>query len=120
MHRLVSVLVVVLAGCATPTGVDSGLLRVSAQNSAVTLSNYSAEPVSYIIATPSYLALADPAQCTRPSGCTASVAANATIEVAYAQIAGYQRGERTALVVHWRGLSGAAADSVHRLEITLR
>ncbi len=120
MRRLVSGLVILLAACSTPTSVDSGLLAVSASSNKVTLSNHTAEPVSYLIATPAYLALYDPGPCRLPEGCNESVAANSTITIPFERIRGYQPGERTAVVVHWRGLAGPPVDSVHRLVIALR
>jgi hypothetical protein len=120
MRGLASLLLAFLVSCGTPTAVDSGLLRVSARNSSVTLSNHSAQPVSYIIATPSFLELADPVPCAQPGGCQTSVPANGTITVPYGKIWGYGPGERRAVVVHWRGLDGTVVDSVRRLVVTLR
>jgi len=120
MRGLASLLLAFLVSCGTPTAVDSGLLRVSARNSSVTLSNHAAQPVSYILATPSFLELADPVPCAQPGGCRTSVPANGTITVPYEKIWGYAPEERRAVVVHWRGLGGTVVDSVRRLVVTLR
>src|SRR4026209_2770880 len=89
MRGLASLLLAFLVSCGTPTAGDSGLLRVSARNSSVTLSNHAAQPVSYILATPSFLELADPVPCAQPGGCRTSVPANGTITVPYEKIWGY-------------------------------
>ena len=119
MRGVVSLLLAFLAACGTPTAVDSGLLRVSAGNNSVRLSNHSADPVSYLIATPGFLELADPGPCTQPGGCQTSVPAGGAITVPYEKIWRYAPGERRAVVIHWRGLGGTVVDSVHRLVITL-
>ncbi|MGI8400629.1 MAG: hypothetical protein ACR2NS_03350 [Gemmatimonadaceae bacterium] len=93
---------------------------MSASSNTVTLSNHAAEPVSYLIATPGYLALYDPGPCRLPESCYASVAANATITIPYEQIRGFESGQRTAVVVHWRGLGDLTNGSAEYLEITLR
>jgi len=118
-HILLASLITITA-CSTPTSVDSGLLLVSSRPHAVTLSNHTSDPVSYLIGTPAYFALYDPGPCALPEGCNKSVAANASVTIPNDQIGGYRVGERTAVVIHWRGLGPMPADGPQRLEIPLR
>jgi len=118
-HILLASLITITA-CSTPTSVDSGLLLVSSRPHAVTLSNHTSDPVSYLIGTPAYFALYDPGPCALPEGCNKSVAPNASVTIPNDQIGGYRVGERTAVVIHWRGLGPMPADGPQRLEILLR
>lgn len=120
MRRLLSVLVVLLAACSSPTSVDSGLMTVSASDNYVTLSNYTAEPVSYDIGTPEIFGPLVDRVCAIPEGCFRSVAAHASVRIAYENIRGYRAGAQTVIVNHWHGLGFAPADSVHHVEIAFR
>lgn len=109
------------AACGDPTAPRTDLLVVTADGRAVTLTNRTSEPVSFLVATPGYLELADPLPCTRPEGCTPTLAAGGVQRVPYAEIPGYAPGARTAVVLHWRRLAAAVtADSVRRLAVRLR
>jgi len=120
MRRVLSVCALLIAACSTPTGADGDLLTVLGLPNAVVLSNKTSDPVSYIIGTPNFLALYDPGPCTRPEGCNSKVAANSRVTISNKDIPGYEAGERTAVVIHWRGVAGYPNDGVQRLEIKLR
>ncbi|MGI9079120.1 MAG: hypothetical protein ACR2G6_17590 [Gemmatimonadaceae bacterium] len=120
MCRLAAMLCL-LIGCASPTVVTEEVpLRVSSGDGIVRITNRSAESVSFILATRTYLEVVDPPICNKPGGCTPSVPGLSTIAVPYAEINGYQLGERTAVLIHWLGVRGASADSVYRIVLWLR
>ena len=101
----------------------SDLLLVLANDRAVTLANRTNAPVSFLIATPDFLELADPLPCTRPEGCTPSVPAGGAVTVPYGDIAGWEPGARAAVVVHWTlppGARGVAVEDVRRVTVRLR
>jgi len=118
-HALLACLVAI-AACSTPTSVDSGLLLASSRPHAVTLSNHTSDPVSYVIGTPDFFALYDPGPCALPEGCNKSIAPNESVTIPNVEIGGYHVGEQTAIVLHWAGLGPMPTDGLRRLEIRLR
>jgi len=119
MRRLAPLLAVLIA-CSSPTATENGLLSVSTRDGIVRITNRSAETVSYILATRTYLELVDPAPCMKPGGCTTSLPGGGSIAVPFSQILGFQPGERTGVLIHWLAARGAAADDVYRTVLLLR
>ena len=111
------------AACSNVTAPRSDLLSAGVGARTVTLANRTDAPVSFLIATPRFLELADPLPCTRPEGCTPTLAAGAVVSIPFAEIPGWEPGVREAVVIHWRRPATAAAlspDSVRRITVRLR
>ena len=107
------------SACSDATAPRSDLLVVAANGRVVTLANRTNAAVSYLIATPGFLELADPLPCTRPEGCTPSVPAGGVRTVPYDSIAGWEPGARAAVVIHWPTGAGARIETTAR-RITVR
>lgn len=114
-----------LGGCkhdpVSPMG-QSDLLSVSASRGQVTLVNRTAAVVAYRLATPTFLALADPAPCPTAAPCDPTVPAHGRVVVPYANISGYAAGEHDAVVLHWLAPVPGSSEltAIRRIEIRLR
>jgi hypothetical protein len=109
------------SACSDATAPRSDLLVVAANGRVVTLANRTSGAVSFLIATPRFLELGDPMPCTRPEGCSPSVPAGGVLTIPYGGIAGWEPGERTAVVIHWPGGAGARIDhTARRVTVRLR
>lgn len=86
--------------CNSPTDLHYQPLRPSSNGTEVTLQNPNGVPIYYLLANPGLLALADFALCNGPS--CPNVPAHGTVQVPYAQIAGYDQSEATATLWQWR------------------
>ena len=124
MKRLSSVLMVASLGsfgCESPVAVESDLLQVRSDLTALEITNVSATPVYYFAAEQGTLALIDWMLCVDPARCP-SIAPNAAQRVAYSTITGYTDTAHAIVVFHWRlvpgnGESGYVADSLRSLMV---
>ena len=102
LRTLLCLLAVALLACNSPTGTDSRQLRVIAVANTVTIENPNDWPVFYLVGNPNFLALADLMLCEDPASDCPRVPPRGTVHVAYADIVGYEAGEREAMVMQWR------------------
>jgi hypothetical protein len=90
-----------LPGCSAPTGlVLDGPLAIRASGGALRLSNESGAPIYTVVVERESAALFDWAPCVDPAACDA-IPANGERRVPYGEIAGYEDGEREAIVYWW-------------------
>jgi hypothetical protein len=103
-RTMVSVLVVLAVGCASPTG----LFQVTARTGSLQLANATAMAVYYVLIESETATRVDWAPCANPSTCV-QVAAHAEKTVPYGQIMGYEPGDAEA-ILYWWHLEPAPAD----------
>ncbi|MBA3557804.1 MAG: hypothetical protein H0W30_04305 [Gemmatimonadaceae bacterium] len=118
MRRLAPLLALLIA-CSSPTATENGLLSVSSRDGIVRITNRSAQPVLFILATRTHLELVEPLPCTKPGGCTPTLPGGSSIAVPFSEILGYEPGVRTAVLIHWLKV-GASPDDVYRTVLLLR
>jgi hypothetical protein len=102
LRILPCLLAVCILACNSPTGTDSRQLRVIAAANTVTIENPNDWPVFYLLANPNFLALADLFLCEDPTSDCPRIPPRGTVHVAYADIVGYEAGEREATLMEWR------------------
>lgn len=123
MSALVAVLA--LAGCSNPNDPSSDLLKASAANQTLTITNTSADPVYYFVADKEILALLDWAVCTDPAQSFCKfVAAGASKRISYSEFLASGSSGSQAVVYHWRLIPTTPGkynyDSLRTLEVDLR
>lgn len=124
--RLVSSIVfaaLVLAGCDNPNGPKSDLIRASAANRTLAITNISSDPLYYFAANKETLALLDWVPCTDPSACKA-LGSKATTRISYYDIFGEPSTGGHVVIFHWRLVPTTPGkynvDSIRSLEVELR
>jgi hypothetical protein len=119
---LISAAALAAIACSGPTSLESDILRVTAREQALELTNISSRTVYYFAADRHALALIDWAVCTNPDTCP-GVPVNSTSSINFSELAGYQPGSGEAVVYHWH-LVGAAGhfqpDSIRSQIVSLR
>lgn len=114
-----------LAGCdARPGPLEpSAPLNVSVASRSIRLENQNSRTIYYLIMTADMAARALWAPCTSPEEPCARLEPNASVEVPYSQIAGYERGSREAIVFWWHLLEreggGWTVDEVRSVRVRL-
>ena len=117
--------VLALAGCSNPNDPASDLLKASAANKTLTITNTSSGPVYYFVADKELLALLDWAVCMDPvqSYCK-SIGAGESKRIAYSEFLATGSSGSQAVVYHWRLIPTTPGkynyDSLRTLEVDLR
>lgn len=111
LSALVLTAAALTAGCDSPSGPDGSEISVSAQRGVIALTNHGDEPVYYRLVERTALPAVSWVLCTRPESC-AGVAPGETLRLPYERIAGYDRGDREALVMTHRLEAGPDGEYV--------
>ena len=109
------------SACETPTNASSLPLAVTADATALSLSNPNGWPLFYLAINPN--SLADYALCTDPQSCP-SVAARGSARVPLTDIAGYESGISGVQVTQWRLQRSVSGDyeatDIRSVNVSLR
>lgn len=114
----------VLTGCAeSPGPLDpSAPLSVSVASRSLRLENQDSRTIYYLVMTREMAMRVLWAQCTSPEQPCARLEPQATVEVPYTQIAGYDRGSREA-IIYWYHLlerdGGWQPGEIHSVRVRL-
>jgi hypothetical protein len=104
--RRISVLITLclaalLGGCSSTSPLDVAVpLNVSAGSQSLLLQNPTGRPIYYLVLESNFAALANWYQCADPDTCP-RVEARSQVRVDYEDIAGYEPGDKRAIVYWW-------------------
>lgn len=115
----------VLAGCGESPGPlgPSAPLNVAVESRSLLLKNENSRTIYYLIMTSDMAARALWAPCTSPEQPCARLEPNASVQVPYSQISGYERGSREAIIFWYHLLEqdggGWRADEIRSVRVRL-
>ena len=124
-----SLLVTSLAACADPVSpVRSDLITTRSGDGSILLVNQTATPVYYLVAEREYAASALFALCpdppSEPADACTNIPPHSTVSVRHSAIAGYRRGAKEAIVMHWvltpRAMRDGLGSELRSLVVELR